>query len=356
MSNKMLVVYNTCGIGENPNVDGWIGKLEPLIGDEFEGLRVCHSDCGSDDKSLEKVRERFGGLISHYYVRDHLPVHITFNSCVRNCVKRYGEFEYYVHLSSGTTIDLESLKRIYKWLITDKEVARVVVPAQNDNSSPTDFTKHALLLKREGNVKSKSHRIEQLKKDQIWDTSKKYVLKPGQRSTNHASIISNEWFKKYNNKLHPDIYNGIGVEGTYSFLATSIHRQNVIVPTELIDEYVPNEEVEGTSDRHNIKQKRVNWMFGKIRDLEKINLRSQHLGFVTDLPMKYRLEPKVMYNGYNISDYDPDVPKIYEGLFNEDGYYIDKSNEKFLYDNLYKDLFLCDDEFDYNNIDDEMWE
>ena len=89
MSNKMLVVYNTCGIGENPNVDGWIGKLEPLIGDEFEGLRVCHSDCGSDDKSLEKVRERFGGLISHYYVRDHLPVHITFNSCVRNCVKRY---------------------------------------------------------------------------------------------------------------------------------------------------------------------------------------------------------------------------------------------------------------------------
>jgi len=356
MSNKMLVVYNTCGIGEKPNVDGWIGKLEPLIGDEFEGLRICHSDCGSDDKSLERVRERFGGLISHYYVKNHLPVHITFNSCVRKCVKRYGEFEYYVHLSSGTSLDVKSLKRIYEWLIADSNVARVVIPAQNDNSSPTDFIKHALLVKREKNIKSKSHRIEQSKKDQIWDTSKKYVLTPGKRSTNHASIISNEWYKKFDDKLHPDIYNGIGVEGTYSFLATSIHKQNVIVPTDLIDEYVPNEEIEGTSDRHNIREKRVNWMFGKIRDLEKINFKNHHLGFVTDLPMRYRLEPKVMYQQRNISDYDPDVPKIYEGFFDEDGYYIDKSNEKFLYDNLCKDLFLNDDEFDYDKIDYEMWE
>ena len=72
--------------------------------------------------------------------------------------------------------------------------------------------------------------------------------------------------------------------------------------------------------------------------------------------MRYRLEPKVMYQQRNISDYDPDVPKIYEGFFDEDGYYIDKSNEKFLYDNLCKDLFLNDDEFDYDKIDYEMWE
>ena len=31
-------------------------------------------------------------------------------------------------------------------------------------------------------------------------------------------------------------------------------------------------------------------------------------------------------------------------------------NEKFLYDNLCKDLFLNDDEFDYDKIDYEMWE
>jgi len=70
----------------------------------------------------------------------------------------------------------------------------------------------------------------------------------------------------------------------------------------------------------------------------------------------YRLEPKVEYNGQIVSDFSPDVAKIYEGLFDEEGFYLDKSNENFLYENLCRDLFLSDKEFSYNDIKYEMRE
>ena len=353
--NKILVVYNTCGIGEVPNVKGWISKLNLLVEQTIEGFHICHSDCGSDDKSLKSVRERFGGLISQYHVKDHLPIHITFNSCVQKCVDLYGEFEYYMHLSSGTNIDLNNLKRIYEWLKTDNEVGRAVIPAQNDCSSPTDFMKHAILIQKENKSIGYAHRIRLYKKNQIWTTSQKYILIPGQRFTNHASLISNSWFKKFGKKLHPDIYNGIGIEGVYSYMASSLHLQNVIIPTDLIDEYVPNDEVEGTSDRHNLQSKRSNWMFRKIRDIEKINEDNHHLGFVTDLPNRYRLEPKVVYQDRILTNYEPMVDEIRKGLFDNNGYYNNPSNEKKLLEMINKEFFLTKEEFDYDDIQYQMW-
>ena len=359
MSNKMLVVYNTCSIGTEPNVRDWDKKIKPLINQTLDGLKICQSDCGSEDKYLSKIRETYGNSMSYYYIKLSLPIHITFNACIRKCVERYGEFEWYVYLSSGTTFKNDDmLEKIYNYLQIDDKIGRVLIPAENDNSAPTDFMTHALELKMTGRYKGKGHRITQTPKMQMWDKSKKYVLKPGQRLTNHASIISNEWFKKFNNKLHPDIYNGIGVEGNYSYLASSIHKQNIIIPTNILRKYVPNDEVDGTSDKHNlpIQKKRSEWMFREFRDLEKINLKNQHLGFVTDLPFRYRLEPKVEYKGRIVSNYEPDVAKIYEGLFDEEGFYLDKSNENLLYENLRRDLFLSDKEFNYKDFNYEMWE
>ena len=357
MSNKMLVVYNTCGLGEVPKVQEWIKRIKPLVSQSLDGVRICHSDNGSDDKSLNVIKKEFGKKMSYFNIKEPLPVHITFNACVRECVGRFGEFEYYVHLSSGTTFDEpDDLEKIYNYLKTDGDIARCVVPAKNDNSAPIDFITHAIELKHQNNIRGKSHRIEQTPEMQKWDKSKKYVLRPGQRSTNHASIISNEWYNKFGGKLHPDIYNGIGVEGNYSFLATSIHKQNVIIPTNILGRYVPNDEVEGTSDRHNLREKRKNWMFRKLRDLEKINLKYHHLGYITDLPMRYRLESKVVINGMVVSDHEDESVRYTKDLFDENGFYIDEKNERFLFDALTKNLFLNDKEFNYDNIEGYMYE
>ena len=202
--NKILVVYNTCTHGSVPNVVGWIEKIKPLVSQTLDGVTICHSDNGSDDKSLNIVKKEFGMDMSYFNIKTPLPVHITFNACVRECVKRFGEFEWYMYLSSGTTFDKpDDLEKIYNYLKTEIDVARLMIPAQNDNSAPIDFIKHGLELKSEGN--KKAHQLEQTPEMQRWDKSKKYVLKPGQRSNNHASVISNEWYKKYGGKLHPDI-------------------------------------------------------------------------------------------------------------------------------------------------------
>jgi len=357
--NKIFVVYNTCGLNEVPKVKEWIKRIKPLVSQTLDGVTVCHSDNGSDDKSLNVVKEEFGKDISYFNIKTPLPVHITFNACVRECVSRFGEFEWYIHLSSGTTFeDKSDLEKIYNYVNSDSDIARVVVPAQNDNSAPIDFIVHALELKHDSKMShhTKSHRLNQTPEMQRWDKSKKYVLKPGQRSTNHASVISNEWYKKYNGKLHPDIYNGIGVEGNYSYLATAIGKQNVIIPTDILGRYVPNDEVEGTSDRHNLRLKRKNWMFRNFRDLEKINLKNHHLGYITDLPMRYRLESKVVVNKQLVSDYEDESERFVEGLFDENGFYVEEQNQKFLYDTLSKDLFLTDEEFNYDDVERSMYE
>ena len=123
MSNKMLVVYNTCSIGTEPNVRGWDKKIKSLMNQTLDGLKICQSDCGSGDIHLSKIRKTYGNSMSYYYTKLPLPVHLTFNACVRKCVERYGEFEWYVHLSSGTTFKNDDmLEKIYDYLHKLKKI------------------------------------------------------------------------------------------------------------------------------------------------------------------------------------------------------------------------------------------
>jgi len=351
--NKILVVYNTCTHGGVPNVAGWIEKIKPLVSQTLDGVTICHSDNGSDDKSLNIVKKEFGMDISYFNIKTPLPVHITFNACVGECVKRFGEFEWYMHLSSGTTFDKpDDLEKIYNYLKTEIDIARLMIPAQNDNSAPIDFIKHGLELKSEGN--KKGHQLKQTPEMQRWDKSKKYVLKPGQRSNNHASVISNEWYKKYGGKLHPDIYNGMGIEGNYSYLATAIGKQNIIIPTDILGRFVTNDETEPYNTEYGVTRK--NWMFKSFRDLNHINEKNHHLGYITDLPMRFRLESKVILQNRVVSDYEVESEIHPSGLFDENGFYIDGKNQKILYDTLSKDLFLSDEEFNYDDIQSDMYE
>ncbi len=353
--NKILVVYNTCTHGGVPNVAEWIEKIKPLVSRTLDGVTICHSDNGSDDKSLNIVKKEFGKDISYFNIKTPLPVHITFNACVRECVSRFGEFEWYIHLSSGTTFeDKSDLEKIYNYVNSDSDIARAVVPAQNDNSAPIDFIMHGLEIKAKGGNK-KGHQLEQTPEMQRWDKSKKYVLRPGQRTNNHASVISNEWYKKYGGKLHPDIYNGMGVEGNYSYLATAIGKQNIIIPTDIIGRFVPNDEIEAPANtKYGVT--RSSWMFKNFRDLKSINKKNQHLGYITDLPGRFRLESKVIINGRLLSNYEVESVKYTEGIFDEAGFYIEEQNQKILYDTLCKDLFLSDEEFNYDDIESDMYE
>ena len=55
--NKILVVYNTCGVGGVPKVQEWIKRIKPLVSQTLDGVTICHSDNGSDDESLNILKE-----------------------------------------------------------------------------------------------------------------------------------------------------------------------------------------------------------------------------------------------------------------------------------------------------------
>ena len=58
-------MYNTCTHGGVPNYVGWIEKIKPLISQTLDGVTICHSDNGSDDKSLNIVKNEFGMDMSY---------------------------------------------------------------------------------------------------------------------------------------------------------------------------------------------------------------------------------------------------------------------------------------------------
>ena len=104
------------------------------------------------------------------------------------------------------------------------------------------------------------------------------------------------------------------------------------------------------------KDEEVLWNYGPNYKYNRINKKNQHLGYITDLPGRFRLESKVIINGTLVSDYEVESEKYTKGIFDENGFYIKEQNQKLLYDRLCKDLFLTEEEFNYDDIESSMYE
>ena len=55
--NRILVVYNTCGLSIEPDERHWIKEIEMLLAQSMPGVHIVHSDCGtSAEKKCHKTK------------------------------------------------------------------------------------------------------------------------------------------------------------------------------------------------------------------------------------------------------------------------------------------------------------
>jgi hypothetical protein len=204
MKKKYLVVYNTCGISGKDNSDYYVSALKTIRNQDYNDYILAVSSCLNTDEQIDKVVSNIEiDFINRIY--DTLPVNITFNDTVRECIKEYGEFEGYLYLDSGIKFtDNTQLKTLFDEFESGNFG---MVSAQVDNDmgwvwfGMNEYSKPIL---------------------------RENLLVPVGKACNlHCQIFSKDIFKEYGNVI-PDIFKSYCTESVFSFINAAIKKQWII--------------------------------------------------------------------------------------------------------------------------------
>lgn len=204
MNKKYLVVYNTCGISGKDNSDYYISAINTIRSQNYDNYVLALSSCLNKNEHIEKVLNNCNVDFVNR-INDVLPVNITFNDTVRECIKEYGEFEGYLYLDSGIKFtENNQLKTLFEEFESGNFG---MVSSQVDN----DFGwvwfgryEHSNTILTEN------------------------LLVPVGKACNlHCQIFSKEIFNEYGNVI-PDIFKSYCTESVFSFVNAAIKKQWII--------------------------------------------------------------------------------------------------------------------------------
>jgi len=211
MNNKLLVVYNTCGINGD-NTDWYIECIESFLNQDNDGFHVVLSSCLNSKQCIQRLAAHFKNRISYCYHQQPHTVNITFNKTVQETIKKFGRFEYYVYVDSGCTFgdNKEVLTKAYE---SAKENDYGMLSLQVD----TDEALQAI----DPSLKYESQEI-QIKDNDL-------IVPLGKACNGHVIFHSDEFLDHYDNKLWPDVFAAYCTESTFTFLCSSINKKWAIL-------------------------------------------------------------------------------------------------------------------------------
>jgi hypothetical protein len=208
--NKVLVVYNTCGI-KCDNTDWYIKCINSLLNQDFDDFKVVLSSCLNSPECFKQVYDTFRDKISYCYHAEPHTVNITFNKTVQECVKRFGEFESYLYVDSGCSFgdQTDILEKAYK---NFKLNEYGILSIQTD----TDTGFQGLGL----NFKNDAQEAQVVGKD--------YIIPLGKAINLHLNIFHNDLYKLCE-KIIPDVFAAHCTESTFNYLCASVNRRWAIM-------------------------------------------------------------------------------------------------------------------------------
>jgi len=325
-SNKLLVVYNTCGIrGDNtkPRItdyglavgtvtEWYLDSIGKLLNQNLDGCKIALSSCLNSDECIEQLRGKFKSKIEYSIHTQPYTVNITFNKTVQECVKKFGEFEGYLYIDSGCLLDDDPnvLSNIYSSFVhNDYGILSV------QTNTDTGF---------QGLENGFANNSED---PQIRDGD--YVIPIGKAINLHVSVFSNDLYKKYN-RIIPDVFTAYSTESIFGFLCASVQKRWAIMKDLQIRHL---KSLDGATSCHA--------HFSSVHSNHWNNLvcNRNALEFINDP------EARKAGLGYeecnNIMNHDPDA-------YDKEGnaLYVDE-----LSNIIKKYLFLTEEELNYNNIE-----
>lgn len=315
---KLLAVYNTCGIGGD-NTSWYIESIKSLLDQDLEGARVVLSSCKNSPSCIREIYETFGNKISYSLTPQLHTVNITFNKAVQEAVQHFGEFDGYMYIDSGCTMDdQKDIFRLAHKTLIENNFGIVVVQTDTDEC------------------------LENLGPPYLYESSeiqvqKKHLVVPIGTSINqHTAVFSNEIYKKYN-KLYPDVFAAFCSESVLNYIAASVKKKWAIMADKQVRHL---KAVDGPSSgfKHRVEAKDKSGQVIKENSWNNLLFGRDALDFVNnkeaqDAGLGYEECGGIMLHN----------PKAY----NKEGYC---KNTKKLSNVIKKYLYLSNKELNYDTI------
>jgi hypothetical protein len=253
--NKLLVIYNTCGMNLDAPyiIDYYINSIEGLLEQDFEDYKIVLSMYKNSLKCKKVLAQRFGNKISYvFYDEGLLTVNQTFNKTIQLCVEKFGKFEGYFYVDSGITFEgrTDIIKEAYERLRTNKYSIVTIQtdtdagfndffppkytgpwptsPGQTISSEPKYHDYVSVHTDRYIPPDQPTY-IYETKFGDVQITGEDFIMPLGGSCHQHTNIYSHDYYKTFGDKILPDVFKGYCVENAFIYCAKAIEKDWVIV-------------------------------------------------------------------------------------------------------------------------------
>lgn len=209
-------IYNICGIGGRENDEYYIYCIQSLLNQNIESKTIV-SSCLSSKETIDNLLAHFGQKISINWIKDKVPVNVSFNKSVIDAVQKFGEADAYLYLDSGCNFNNQKptiLSELYDLLFSGP-FGMVSARTNTDTGFPIWLGIGAHDNDSEGFNKY------------FRNLADHFTIPLGKCINLHAQLFSNELLKNYN-RILPDIFAGQCSESVLSFLNAAIYKSWLI--------------------------------------------------------------------------------------------------------------------------------
>ena len=306
--NKLLAIYNTCGLSGRDNGAYYISAIKTILGQQCDGLYVVMSDCMGRSNVRNQIQKEFGNSISYNFIDEKLPVNVTFNHAILKGIKEWGEFEGYLYVDSGVQfIHNQQLQQLYDLL--DHDCGMVSARVDDDSGAFINFG----LGSHEGD-QSQEHKL--FKDGDL-------TMPLGRAVNLHCQIFSNT-LQKFYGRCFTDIFASWCSESVFSFMCAALNTKWVVAKDVIVHH---NQGVDGQSSGFNPQE----W---KAQNKDTVDHP-----FLVDSIVRIMQEGQQYGLGYEEAQ---GVIMHHSDKYDEEGYCLDTKLKQYIKHNLFLPQSLLD--------------
>jgi len=207
MSDKLLVVYNTCEI-HHMNLWWYLDCLKNLLRQDYDNFQVVVSGCKITSATKAALSKTFGNKVWFNYIEDIVPVNVTFNHTVKVVTETKGPFNGYIYVDSGmNTGDKTNVLSEINARSSTRQFGMVTVQPSTDTGYEMWFGKPEVGFAF---------------------TGEDFIVPIGKACPLHFQYFDHRLLEYYG-RLVPDIFKTFCTESTFSFLNAALRLKWVFV-------------------------------------------------------------------------------------------------------------------------------
>lgn len=313
--NKLLVVYNTCGL-KNEDTQRYLQSIDSILSQESPDtcVDVVVSSCRNSSRCLSFINSFFGDRIRINSIEDIVPVNVTFNHTALKMRELSGPYDGYMYVDSGVSLDRkDAIQELMQTFKRQEHVSMVSADVDDDGGVAVD----------DGYLKDLGY-------DAGRGILKNGIVSVGSSVNLHCQIFSDKIMSFYG-RILPDIFAGFCTESTLTFVAAAL-QTNWVHRTDILVRHLT--EMDGRSSGFNPAE----WIATTGRD-------SYDHPFAIDSYMDRFKNQQAKVVGLGFEECRGILVHDHS-QYNDKDHCINQELKEYIKDNLY----LSEEEFDYGSI------